>query len=253
MAKVEGEVAVRCTNDECPEQKLRRIIFFAGKDGMDIENLGEKVAAQLFQRGFVKRLSDIYCLTEEQLAQLDGFKEKSIHNLLQSIEKSKNVTLAKLIMALGIKHVGAGTAELLANRAGSLETLMQMSEEQLMEIDGIGEKVAFAIIEYFSQKAVKEEIDRLFSCGVAPKAVTVISYGDHPFSGKTFVLTGTLEHYTRNDAAALIKERGGKVTDSVSKKTDFVVAGASPGSKVDKATALGVKILDEEAFIKMLT
>lgn len=251
--KVEGEVAVRCPNSEhCPEQILRRLIFFAGKDGMDIEGLGDKITAQLYHKKFVKRPSDIYTLTEDHLSQLDGFKEKSIHNLLHSIEASKKVPLPKIIMALGIKHVGIGTAELLAARAGSIEKLMTFQEEDLLKIEGIGEKVAGAILDYFSKKENREEIARLLSLGVQPQQLEVQQFTGHPFEGKIFVLTGTLEYYTRNDAAALIKERGGKVTDSVSKKTDYLLAGDSAGSKLDKAKTLGITILDEKEWMGML-
>ncbi len=252
VVKVPGEVAVRCPNPNCTEQQLRRLIYFASRDAMDIEHLGEKVAEQLYAKGFVQCPSDLYTLTAFELAQLEGFKDKSIQNLLESIAKSKSVTLPRFIMALGIKHIGEGISELLANRAGDIETLAKMSQEELMEIEGIGEKVAGAVVEYFADAHHQEEVKRLLAHGVSPKKLLVKSYKGHAFDGKTFVLTGTLRHYTRNAAATLIKERGGKVTDSVSKKTDFVVAGEDPGSKLDKARALGVRVLDEAEFVGML-
>lgn len=253
IVRAAGEVAMRCPNSlHCPDQNLGRIIHFVGKDSMDIENLGEKIVEQLVVRGFVKKVSDIYRLQPEQLYQLDGFKDKSVHNLVTSIEKSKDVTLERFIMALGIKHVGTGTAELLAKKAGSIEALMTMTVEDLMSIEGIGEKVAGAIVEYFSQKINVDEINSLLLLGVKPRQQKAVSYKGHAFNEKTFVLTGTLTAYTRQAAAGLIKERGGKVTDSVSKKTDFVVAGESAGSKLDKANALGIRILTEEEFTKML-
>jgi len=253
IVRTSGEVAVRCPNSSgCPEQHLRRIIYFAGKEALDIENLGEKNIEQLIRKGFVRRPSDIYRLTEEQLYQLDGFKSKSVHNLMESIDKSRDVTLERFIMALGIKHIGTGTAELLANKAGSIETLMTMSGEELMSIDGIGEKVAGAVLEYFADKHHREEIHDLLSLGVKPHSKVIKSYQEHPFNGKNFVLTGSLENYTRMAAAGLIKERGGKVIDTVSKKTDFVIAGESPGSKLEKALALGVAILSEEQFVSLL-
>ena len=217
---------------------------------MDIDTLGIRVMEQLIQKGFVKRPSDIYALTHSQVAQLEGFKEKSIQNLLSSIEKSRDVPLARFIMALGIRYVGSGMAELLANRAGDIENLERMSLDELLEIEGVGEKVASAVYEFFADKHNKEEIHRLLARGVIPQKQKVKIFKEHPFNGKTFVLTGSLSKYTRNAAAALIKERGGKVTDSVSKKTDFVVAGEDPGSKLEKAQALGITILSEEEFEK---
>lgn len=253
VVKTVGEVAVRCPNaDGCPEQQLRRLIYFSGKSSMDIENMGEKVVEQLVLRGFVKRPSDIYRLTQEQLFQLEGFKAKSVQNLMTSIDKSRDVALDRFIMALGIKHIGAETAELLAKKAGTIEALSDMGMEELIRIDGIGEKVAGAIVEYFANEKNKQEIADLLSLGVKPHQLKTVSFLGHPFSEKTFVLTGTLQNYTRTAAAALIKDRGGKVSDSVSKKTDYLVAGESAGSKFDKAQMLGVPILTEEQFSEML-
>jgi DNA ligase (NAD+) len=253
LVKISGEVAVRCPNHKhCPEQQLRKIVYFAGKDAMDIENLGEKVIERLMQRGFVKTPSDIYKLTEMQLYQLDSFKSKAVKRLLDSIERSRNVPLAKFIMALGIKYVGAGTAELLANKAGDIDSLATMSKEELLDIEGIGEKAAGAVLEFFANESNREEIRRLLSGGVSPQKVKVKNFDGHPFYGKSFVLTGTMEKYSRSAAASLIKERGGKVVGSVSKKTDFVVVGKLPGSKLDKAKALGAMILNEAEFEGML-
>lgn len=253
VARIVGEVAVRCPNSEgCPEQQLRRLIYFSGKSSMDIENMGEKVVEQLVLRGFVKRPSDIYRLTEEQLYQMEGFKAKSVQNLLNSIEKSRDVALDRFIMALGIKHIGAETAELLAKKAGNIESLSKMTMEDLIRIDGIGEKVAGAVVEYFANEKNQQEIADLLSLGVKPHQLKTVSYQGHPFSDKTFVLTGALQNYTRTAAAALIKDRGGKVTDSVSKKTDYLLAGESAGSKYDKAQVLGIPILTEEQFSEML-
>jgi DNA ligase (NAD+) len=253
VVSIPGEVAIRCQNLNCPAQQLRRLIHFASKHCMDIENLGERVMEQLYNLKFVKTPSDIFTLTELQLYQLEGFKEKSVKNLLFSIEKSKLISLPRFIMALAIKHVGTGTADLLANAAGDIETLTKMTEEDLLKIDGIGPKVAMAVLEYFQDSSNKEEIDRLLKYGVTPgiaKKVKVVE--DHAFNEKTFVLTGTLQGYSRNEAANLIKQRGGKVTETVSKKTNYVLAGESAGSKLEKAKALGVTILSEENFVKML-
>lgn len=252
VVRIEGEVAVRCPNLQCPEQHLRRLIYFSSKAGMDIENLGEKVMEQLFTKGFVKAPADIYSLTPAEVSQLDGFKDKSIRNLLESIEKSKEVPLAKFIMALGIKYVGSGTAELLADKAGSMEALMNMTSTQLLEIEGIGDKIASSVVEYFADEKHRFAIERLLTAGVKPIQAKVAIFENHPFNHKNFVLTGSLEKFSRMQAASLIKERGGKVTDSVSKNTHFVVAGTDPGSKLDKAKTLGVQVLSEDEFFAML-
>lgn len=247
------EVAVRCPNiKHCPEQQMRRIMYFASKDAMDIEHMGEKVVEQLFTKKLIHHPSDIYALTAEDLAQLDGFKEKSISNLLTSIDKSRHVTLSRFLLSLGIKYVGEGTAELLAESAGSIEKLSLMSADFLQEIPGVGEKIAQSVVDYFSQEEHLKEIHRLLMLGVKPKAPEVRRQTNHVFSGKTFVLTGTLPNYSRDVATALIKERGGKVTGSVSAKTDYLLVGADPGSKLDKARHLKVAILDEDEFTKLL-
>lgn len=253
LQRIPDEVAVRCPNARgCPEQKLRHLIYVAGKFAFDIENLGEKIMEQLVEKGFVKNPSDIFRLTEEQLYQLEGFKKKSVDNLLASIEKARHVSLPRFIMALGIKHVGTGMAELLASKAGDLDALKKMSAEELLSIEGVGEKVAQSILDYFANEEHLKEIEQLLAFGVAPQKVTVISFGGHAFEDKTFVLTGSLENYTRQTAAALIKERGGKVTGSVTKKTDFLLAGSDPGSKYSKALELGIAILTEAEFTALL-
>lgn len=253
VVRTPDEVAVRCPNRTgCPAQELRRIFFFTSKAGMDIDHLGEKVVEQLVELGFVKRISDIYDLKPEQLYQLKNFKEKSVQNLLSSIEASKDVSLGRFIMALGIKYVGAETADLLAQRVGSLEKIALMTEEELLEIEGIGPKVAESIVTFFADTDNQEEIALLLERGVKPQVKKVRGFEEHPFRGKTFVLTGALEHYTRDHAASLIKERGGKVSGSVSKSTDYVLVGSEPGSKYDKAKKLGVTLLTEEEFLSLL-
>lgn len=249
----EEEVAVRCPNTKkCPEQQMRQIAYFVSKDAMDIDHLGEKVVEQLFTKGFVEKLSDIYTLTEKELSQLDGFKEKSIHNLLTSIDKSRHVTLSRFILALGIKYVGEGTAEVLAEHVQDIDTLSKMSVEELLEIEGVGEKIAQSIVDYFSEASHLKQIHELLKNGVKPQTPKIVRRKDHLFSGKTLVLTGTLQNYSRTEATNLIKERGGKVSGSVSSKTDFVVAGDDPGSKLDKARELKVKVLTEYDFEKCL-
>lgn len=253
LVKAEGEVAVKCPNvSGCPEQKLRRIAHFASKQAMNIENLGERVIFHLMERGFVHTPSDLFKLTDLELLQLDGFKSKAVERLLKSLHKAKDVSLDQFIMALGIKHVGAGIARLLAQKAGDIDTLSKMDLEVLKSIEGIGDKVAVAVVDYFKDPESLAEINKLISYGVKPKTIEVHSFKDHPFENKTFVLTGTLSHYTRTAASSLIRDRGGKIVNTISKNTDFLLAGESPGSKKDKAETLGVTILTEEEFENML-
>jgi DNA ligase (NAD+) len=249
VVRPEGEVAVRCPNHRgCPEQRLRYLIYFVSKAAMDIDNMGEKVVEQLVHKNLISNASDIYRLKESDLYLLDGFKDKSVHNLMQSIEKSKNMSLSRFIMALSIKHVGATTAELLAAKAGSIEALSKMNIEDLLSIDGVGDIVATAVHDYFRDEGNLKEIHELLKLGCTPKQQEVVTFHNHSFNGKTFVLTGTLKGYTRDRAAALIKERGGKVASAISKNTDYLLAGEDVGSKFDKAKALGVKIMTEEQF-----
>ncbi len=249
----EDEVAVRCPNSKgCTEQQMRRLAYFASKDAMDIEHLGEKVVEQLFHKKLVHSISDIYALTKEDLAKLDGFKEKSIQNLYESIDRSRHVSLSRFILALGIKYVGEGTAELLAENVGDMERLAQMSVDEWEEIPGIGTKIAHSIVEYFKDSAHLKEIHMLLKRGVKPEAVKLKRRKGHAFSDKTFVLTGVLAKYTRDEATQLIKERGGKVTGSVTKNSDFVIVGEDPGSKFDKAKELRITTLSEEEFEKLL-
>ncbi len=247
-----GEVAVRCPSLKCLGQRVRRIIYFASKHALDIEHMGERVVEQLVEKGLVSRISDIYLLDEEKLSRLDGFKEKSIRNLLDSIETSRKPPLSRFIMGLGIKYVGTETADLLAEYVRNVDHLTHLTPTELLDIDGIGEKTALAIAEYFQDTDNLEEIMLLLAHGVQPQKTAQKKITGHAFANKTFVLTGALTAYSRDEAAALIKERGGKVTGSVSKKTDYVLVGEEPGSKYDKAKELGVSILSEEQFKKLL-
>lgn len=246
----EGEVAVRCPNRNCGDQVLRRIAFFASKDAMDIEHMGPKVVEQLIEKGFVHSIADIYALKEGQLFQLEGFKEKSVHNLLKSIDVSRTTTLPRFILSLGIKYVGEGIAEALALAAGDIETLSHMTYEELLHIEGVGEKVAQSVIDYFAETENRQEVERLLQLGIKIEKPEIKT--GHAFFGKTFVLTGTLKNYSRSAAEELIKERGGKIGNSITKKTDFLLLGEEPGSKLEKAQKLGVRILTEEEFTKLL-
>lgn len=248
----EEEVAVRCPNTSCGGQILRRLIFFASKSALDIEHMGEKVVEQLVKKGFIQHLSDIYVLTETELSELEGFKQKSIQNLLSSIEKSKSCSLQRFILGLGVPFVGAQTAELIANKAGSVDALFDLTTEELIDIEGIGEKVADSFVRFFADPKHIDEVSLLVERGVNPKVVLQKKVEGHKFDGKVFVLTGTLSNYSRDEATCRIKERGGKTSSSVSKKTDYVLVGEDPGSKYEKAKKLNVAILSEEEFTKLL-
>lgn len=246
----EGEVAVRCPNPSCEGQRTRKIAYFASKHAMDIEHMGEKVVEQLVEEGLVTRISDIYLLKESDLINLEGFKEKSVHNLLASIDATRKCPLSRLIMGLGIPFVGIETAEALAEEARDLDTLLSMSEDAFNAIEGIGDKTSHAIYTFLQDEENRKEINRLLSHGVHPQKMKAKIKG-HVFFGKTFVLTGSLQHFTRDEATSLIKERGGKVTGSVSKNTDYVLVGDEPGSKYAKAKKLGIEVLSEAEFEQM--
>ena len=252
VVHIEGEVAVRCPNKECPEQKLGRIVFFASKDAMDIGHLGGKALENLFYKGFISSASDIYKLTEKELSQIEGFKEKSVRNILESIEKSKECTLSRFVLALGIKYVGEGTAEALAKVALDIHVLAKMSLEELRQIEGVGDKVAQAVHEFFASKENQKEVENLLGYGVAPALLTASFDPTHPFYEKTFVLTGSLQDLTRSQASNFIKEKGGKISSSVSSKVDYVLVGEEAGSKLEKAVKLGISLLTEVEFKKLL-
>lgn len=248
----EGEVAIRCPNPKCGGVRMRRIAYFASKHAMDIEHMGERVIEQLIEKGLVSHPADIYALDEAALSQLDGFKEKSIRNLLESIDRSRKCPLSRFIMGLGIKYVGTETAELLAEHAEDLDHLMEMKEEDFLRIEGIGEKTARTIAAYFRDQENVQEIRALLRQGVNPQKISRKKISGHSFEGKTFVLTGTLERFSRDEASKLIEERGGHISGSVSKNTDYVVVGEDPGSKYEKAKQLKVAILSEEQFMSLL-
>ena len=248
----EKEVAIRCSNRvSCSGQHLRRLTFFASKKAMNIDHLGPEIVKKLVEAGLVTQMSDFYRLTESALATLEGFKEKSIQNLLKSLELSKKTTLARFIFAMGIPHVGQGTAEAVANVSGTIQALLEMREEDLLSIDGVGEKVAHSIVEFFQTPLHRKEIKTLLDLGVEPKGGKE-TIREHPFNGKTFVLTGTMHAFTRNEAEQEIKKRGGKIAAKVSKKTDFVISGENPGSKYQIAKDLEIQILDENVFKKII-
>jgi DNA ligase (NAD+) len=249
--RAEGEVAYRCVNAACPARRKESLIHFASRHAMNIHGLGDKIVNQLVDTGMVKDFADLYHLRLEKVAALERMAEKSAQNLLDEIEASKNNSLSRLIFALGIRFVGERTAELLAEHFASLEKIASASEEELTQVTEIGPKVAASIVEFFSEKANRDLIKRLRDAGLRMKEERQAPK-DTRLAGKSFVFTGTLAHHTREDAGALVVSHGGKVISSVSKKTDYVVVGADPGSKFDKAKSLGVPILDEAAFEKLI-
>lgn len=253
LEKKEGEVATFCTNRKnCAASGERKLSFFVSKGAMDIDSLGEEIIHRLLSLHIIGSYSDIYRLSKEDFEGLEGFGEKSIHNLLTSIEKSKDVSLARFIFALGIDGVGKVAAEAISEHIRGVEDLFDPEHLNLSSIHGIGDKVEKSVRDYFSDKDHVEEVKALLGLGVKPKKsrVEVI---EHAFNGKVFVITGTLGGYSRNEAASLIKERGGKVTSSVSKNTDYLLCGEDPGSKLTKAQKLGVEVMSESQFITYLS
>ncbi len=252
VVKLEGEVAWRCLNPDCPAQVRGRLEHFASRQCMDIEGLGVAVVDQLVDRSLVSNLSDIYRLTFEQLVDLEKFAEKSASNLVAAIEQSKRNDLWRLLHGLGIPQVGAAAAKDLAKAFGSLESLRAADVERLVEVDGIGEKTAQGIVDFFENETNVAVIDTLFALGMEPTAPESVAEGEAIFDGMTFVITGTLPSMKRDEAKALIESKGGKVAGSVSKKTTFLLAGESAGSKLTKADSLGVEVLSEADLLERI-
>ncbi|NLZ37923.1 MAG: NAD-dependent DNA ligase LigA [Clostridiales bacterium] len=252
VTREEGEAAFRCLNPACPAQLHRNLLHFVSTNAMNIVGLGEKLLLKLINENMVSNCADIYKLKMDELAKLDRMGEKSAANIIQSIENSKTRGLDKLIYALGIREVGEKAAKSLAVQLRDIENFFISNEEELIEVEDIGEITAHNVIEYFKNPETRVIIDELKSYGV----LTVIENSDSgqpdTFSGMTFVLTGTLPTLTRSEAQALIESRGGKTASSVSKKTDYLLAGSDPGSKHTKAQSLGIKIIDEAEFKQML-
>jgi len=249
VVREEGEAAVYCPNIECPAQLMRNLIHFASRNAMDIDGMGPAVLEGLVNAGWVHSPADLYDLTEEQVASLERMGKKSASNLMNALEKSKQNDLSKVIFALGIPEVGEKTAAELASAFGSMEKLSWATLEQLTALDGFGEVVAQNIVSFFLEERNRVQIERLAKAGVNMES-TKVKAGD-TFEGKTFVLTGTLPTLKRNEAKELIESLGGKVSSSVSKKTDYVVAGEEAGSKLTKANELGITILTEEQLLQM--
>ena len=252
VVKEEGEAAIRCINPDCPAQLLRNLIHFCSRDAMDIEGLGPAILETFVANSLIEKTEDIYLLTYEKIASagLEGFKEKSINNIINSIEKSKQNDLGKLIFALGIRHVGAKAGSLLANHFKTMEAVANASVEEILAIEGFGAIMAESVVDFFKNEKTRALIDCLAHSGVNMENQSVVN--DTRFEGQTFVLTGTLPTLKRAEASKIIESFGGKTSSSVSKKTTYILAGEEAGSKLDKANALGIRIINEEEFMEMI-
>jgi len=255
LIRIEGEVALRCVNPQCPAQITEGIIHFVSRNAMNIDGLGEKVVEQLFREGLIKDVSDLYTLTIEQLIRLERMGDKSATNLVAAIEASKQNSMERVLFGLGIRHVGEKAAKILSEEFGDMKQLAQATPEQLVAIHEIGGKMADSVVSYFDTDEVRELMEKLESLGVnltyTGKKVD-LSNLNHALTGKTVVLTGKLEQLTRQEAKEKIEQLGGTIAGSVSKKTDLVIAGEDAGSKLEKAQTLGIPIWDEERLIAEL-
>ena len=250
VIREEDEAAIRCVNPECPAQLLRNLIHFCSRDAMDIEGLGPAIIETFVQAGMLRSAGDIYRLEKEKIAALDGFQETSAGNILASVEKSKENDLSRLLFALGIRHIGAKAGKLLATHFGDMDNIMTATVEEIAAIDGFGQIMAESVADFFATDGAKALIGELKAAGVQMVSKTMVE--DHRFAGMTFVLTGTLPNLKRSEAAAMIESFGGKASGSVSKKTTYVLAGEAAGSKLDKANALGIPVIDEAQFMEMV-
>jgi len=249
VVRPEGEAIRRCVNINCPAQIKGRIIHFASKRAMDIEGLGEKLVDQLVDKGIVKDVSDLYYLTKDELANLERMAEKSAHNIIDAINDSKKRPFNRFIYALGIRHVGEHISGLLAEHYKNIEELMAAKEEELINIPEIGPEVAASIVFFFNDEKNRRTIERIINAGVE---IEYRKEGHRPLEGLVFVFTGALKSMSRDEAKRLVESLGGKTSNSVGKKVNFVVAGEEAGSKLDKAKQMGVKIIDEQEFLRMI-
>lgn len=251
LVRPEAEAVTRCVNPACPSQRLRTLIHYCSKAGLDIEGLGERNVTQLYDLGLINTIDDIYELDMTVLQNLDGWGEKSAGNLLAALQEARHPALARFLAALGIRYIGEITAALLEQHYGSLEQLISASEEELLEIDGIGEQAARSINAYFNDKQVLAMLDQLRKSGVAPQA-SAPSTGSLPLAGAVIVFTGSLNQLSRDEAKKLVREQGGQIASSITRKVTHVVAGEKAGSKLRKAEEAGKQILSEEDFLAML-
>lgn len=251
VVREEGEAAMRCTNTDCPAQLLRHLIHFVSRDAMDIDGLGPALLEQLLNVGLIKTFTDLYHLKAEAIADLDRMGEKSADNLINAIDQSKNAEINRLVYALGIRHIGEKAAKLLCEHFLSIDKLFDASEEEIAAIDGFGAIMAQSVYDYFHLEGTRRLIDELKELGVLMKPLQP-KVREGNFIGKTFVLTGTLPTMSRKEASALIEKNGGKTSSSVSKKTDYVLAGEDAGSKLTKAQSLGITVITEEELLRMI-
>jgi len=251
VVKDEAAVYIRCPNPQCRGQLKERLRYFAGRGQMDIEHLGSSLVEQLVDCGLVENFADLYRLTREDLTALERMGDKSAQNVLEAIEASKTRTLWRFVAALGIRHVGGQSAQILADHFGSLEALMNAGKDDLEAVDQIGPVMAESMYRYFRDARHRGVVDALLAAGVEPQAATPAKVAGK-LKGKTIVVTGTLENFTRQQIQQAIQAAGGKASSSVSRKTDFVLAGKDPGRKLEKARSLGVEVIDEEEFLQML-
>lgn len=251
LEKVNGEVALRCLNSECPAQLYRSIVHFASRDCMNIDGLGEAIVDQLIKEKLVQDLADIYYLKYDDLAKLDRFGNKKIENLLNAIEVTKQNSLDKLIFGLGVRHIGKKAAKILASSIDTIYDLSEISKEELLSLDEFGDKMADSIIKFFRRAKTIDLLNKLSDAGVNLKGIKVYR-ASSVFENKTFVITGSFEGISRTDLTKIIEDNSGKVSSSVSKKTDYLVAGEAAGSKLDKAQKLGVKVLSLDEFFELL-
>ncbi|MGQ9746421.1 MAG: NAD-dependent DNA ligase LigA [Candidatus Caldatribacteriaceae bacterium] len=252
VVREKGEVAVKCINANCPAQVKEKIKHWASRDAMDIEGLGEKLIDQLVDKGLVKTIPDLYRLNKKDLLSLERMGEKSVYNLLQAIENSKQREMERFIYGLGIRYVGEFVAKTLAENIGSLEKFMRIKQEELLRIEGIGPKVAEAVEQFFTHHQNREMILELIALGVKPKEKSPKEVKGTFFSGKTFVFTGTLHKFSRKEAETLIRQRGGEVAPTISSRVDYLVVGENPGSKLNVAQKKKIAILTEEDFYRLL-
>ena len=250
VIREEGEAAVRCVNPECPAQLLRNVIHFCSRDAMDIEGLGDALVEKFISENLISNVADIYDITAGEITALEGHQEKSANNLIEAIERSKQNDLSRLLFALGIRHIGQKAAKLLSEHFGDIDSIIAASEEEIAEIDGFGGIMAKSAAEFFSMTQTADLIERLKAAGVNMKSLKEKS-DDQRFAGLTFVLTGTLPTLSRKEATEIIENLGGKASSSVSKKTSYVVAGEEAGSKLQKATDLGIPVITQDDLLKM--
>ncbi len=252
IVREEGEAAYRCTGVNCPAQRMRNIIHFVSRNAMDIDGLGPSIIEQMLDRGMIETAADLYYLKAEDIAVMDKLGDKSAQNLINALEKSKTNPLYRLINAFGIRHIGEKAAKILSARYKTLDALRLASVDELTDIADIGAKMAGSIVDFFSLEQTKEFIEKLEAAGVNCEDDSAETFVDNRFEGKTFVLTGTLGKYKRSEAGRIIESFGGKTSSSVSKKTDYVLAGSEAGSKLDKANSLGITVISETDFEEMI-